>query len=313
MSNTTSIEYASDGTINIVELPVADPGPGELQLTGGACGICSWDVNTAKLGSKMVPMAPPGHEGVGYVTKVGPDVTGFKEGDRVAAGGFAQLRNVSTARAYPIPDSDLADEYWIVEPVSCAVTGIDRSNLSGGDRVAVIGTGFMGLLLIQGLLRHPLDALIAIDINQDRLDLAKNFGVGETYNPLNEDVEELTATLKAREFDVVIDSSGSQQGLDLATDIVKHGGILNLFGWIKGERASFNPTKWHLRGLTIVNSAPASRVRETFPPAIRLINQGVFDLRKLVTHVVPLDEYPSLMTSVLDGDPSYIKGVVKHS
>ena len=313
MSNTTTIQYADDGTINLVELAVPDPGPDEIQLAGGACGICSWDVVTAKLGSKMVPMAPPGHEGVGYVTKVGSGVTGFKEGDRVAAGGFAQRRNVSTARAYPIPDdSDLADEYWIVEPVSCAVTGIDRSNLSAGDRVAVIGAGFMGLLLIQGLLHHPLDNLIAIDINQDRLDLAKRMGVGETYNPLNEDVEALTATLKAREFGVVIDSSGSQQGLDLATDIVKRGGILNLFGWIKGERASFHPTKWHLGGFTVVNSSPSSRSRETFPPAIRLINQGVFDLRSLVTHVVSLDEYPTLMKSILDGEPSYVKGVVKH-
>ena len=65
-----------------------DPGTNEVQVTGGACGICSWDLATAKMGSQMYPMAPPGHEGVGYVSKVGAEVAGVKEGDRVAGGGL---------------------------------------------------------------------------------------------------------------------------------------------------------------------------------------------------------------------------------
>ena len=76
--------------------------------------------------SKMKPMAPPGHEGVGYVSKIGAGVTGVKEGDRVAGGGFATLRNLSAERLYKIPESEKPDQYWIVEPVSCAVTGVDH-------------------------------------------------------------------------------------------------------------------------------------------------------------------------------------------
>ena len=74
----------------------------------------------------MNPMAPPGHEGVGYVSKIGAEVTGVKEGDRVAGGGFATVRNLSTERLYKIPKSEKPDQYWIVEPVSCAVTGVDH-------------------------------------------------------------------------------------------------------------------------------------------------------------------------------------------
>ena len=305
-----TLRYLDDGSIELFEREVPDPGENEVQIEGGACGICSWDVVTAKLGNQMHPMAPPGHEGVGYIAKIGADVRGFKEGDRVAGGGFANVRNLSAQRVFKIPESDLPDEYWIVEPVSCAVTGIDHCQIQPGNRIVLVGCGFMGLLILQGLLRYPLDDLIVLDIVQSRLDLAQQLGVGEVYNTAQVDLQDLSRELKSREIDVVVDTSGSQAGLDLSTDIVKRGGRINLFGWLKGQTASFDPTKWHLGGFTVVNSAPASKLRDTFGPAIRLIHKGIIDLKPLVTHTAALEDYPALMAQILAGDESYIKGVV---
>lgn len=308
--NANTIRYRDDGSIELLDVAVGNPGDGEVQVHAGACGICSWDIVTAKLGHRMHPMAPPGHEGIGYVAKVGRGVKGLKEGDRVAGGGFATLRNLPAAHVYPIPDSDLADEHWIVEPVSCAVTGLDHCRLRPGDRVAMIGAGFMGLLILQGLLHAPVDQLVAVDVAQGRLDLARRLGVPETYNAGQIERDELVQMLKPRAYDVVVDTTGSQAGLDLATEIVRPGGLINLFGWIKGEAATFNPTKWHIGGFTMVNSSPSSQMRDPFPPAIRLIHQGIIDLRPLVTHVAPLAQYPALMQQILDGETSYIKGVI---
>ena len=305
-----TLRYRDDGSIELYVTEVNDPKEGEVQVSGGACGICSWDIVTAKFGSAMIPMAPPGHEGVGHVSKVGAGVAGIKEGDRVAGGGFATVRNLSSQRIYPIPNSDLADEYWIVEPVACAVTGIDHTNLRAGDTVALIGCGFMGQLLLQGLLHSPAGRLIAVDIVEDRLKLARQQGAQETINLTDHDRDDLAAQLKESQIDVVVDASGSQAGLDLATDIVKSGGRINLFGWIKGQEARFDPTKWHLGGFTVVNSSPSSKTRDTFPTAIRLIDAGVFDLRPLVSHTTTLGGYPSLMEEILAGERSYVKGVV---
>lgn len=309
--NANTIQYLDDGRIDLIDVTVGDPKENEVQVQGGACGICSWDIVTAKLGNRMHPMAPPGHEGLGYVAKVGSGVTGLKEGDRVAGGGFATLRNLSANRVYKIPESDLADEFWIVEPVSCAVTGLDHCRLRPGDRVALIGTGFMGLLILQGLLHAPVGELVTVDVAPDRLALAQKLGAPEIYNAAQMDKTELAQTLKKREFDVVVDTTGNQAGLDLATDIVKRGGLINLFGWIKGDTATFDPTKWHGGGFTVVNSSPSSQLRDPFPPAIRLMQQGIIDLRPLVTHVAPLDQYPSLMQQILQGDKRYVKGVIK--
>lgn len=308
LSNT--LRYLDDGAIELIEQEIGDPQPGEVQLSGGACGICSWDIATARYGKQMHPMAPAGHEGVGYVVKVGRGVKGLSEGDRVVGGGFATVRNLPTERVYKLPDSPLADEFWIVEPVSCAVTGLDHCRLQPGQRIALIGCGFMGQLILQGLLHAPLADLVVIDLADNRLALARQQGAAETFNSAQADRSELVARLKARNFDVVVDTSGSQAGLDLATDIVRRGGLINLFGWIKGDKAHFDPTKWHLGGFSLVNSAPSARLRDPFPPAIDLIHRGIFDLRPLVTHTVPLVDYPDLMAEILAGDGSYVKGVV---
>jgi L-iditol 2-dehydrogenase len=306
-----TVRYSPDGEIEPATVDLDEPRAGEIQVEAAACGICSWDIATCRLGRGFAHPAPPGHEGVGYVTKVAAGVEGFAVGDRVAGGGFAQASNLPANKAYRLPESEIADEHWIVEPVSCAVTGIDHCRLKPGDRVAVIGCGFMGLLILQGLLRSYADQVVGIDVQQRRLEAARALGVRELHEATPAGIEELVSVLKPRGLDVVVDATGSQQGLDLASRIVRPGGIINLFGWIKGERASFDTAGWHLGGFTVVNSAPGSRIRDPFPPAIRLMTGGLFDLRPLVTHVVSLEEYPALMKSILQGDRSYIKGVVK--
>ncbi len=305
-----TIEYQPDGSIEPIEVEVPDPGPEEVQVQGLACGICSWDIGFCKLGGKLKPAPPPGHEGVGRVIKVGAEVKDLAEGDRVAAGGFQTLHNARASRVRKLPESPLPDEQWIVEPVSCAVTGIDHCRLESSKRIVVIGCGFMGQLILQGL-AHADAEVVGLDINEKRLELARATGINRTHNVLNADVDALCKELESREIDVVVDTSGSQQGLDMATRIVRDAGIINLFGWLKGDSATFNPSLWHMKGFTLVNSSPSAQLREPFAPAMQMIQQGKITLEPLITHIVPLDEYPALMQRVIDGDPDYIKGVVK--
>jgi threonine dehydrogenase-like Zn-dependent dehydrogenase len=305
-----TIRYAEDGGLEVIEIDVADPGIGEVQVVGGACGICAWDLYTFKHGTKAPAAAPPGHEAVGAVLKVGPGVQGIKEGDRVTGGGFATVRNVKASSAYPIPPSDLPDVYWLVEPLACVVTGVDHCALRIGDRVAVVGCGFMGLLLVQCLARSFADELVAIDLAAQRLDLAAEFGAQRTVQLDEPGAEEALAELKASGMDCVVDASGAQGGLDVSTELVKRGGRINLFGWVHGP-VTFSGNAWHGGGYTVINSSPAAKLRDTFPVAIRLIDRGFVDTKAVVTHVMPLEGMAGLLDGVVSGrQPDYIKGVI---
>ena len=218
---TQTIRYGENGGVEIIDIDVSDPQAGEVQVQHAACGVCAWDLATFRDGG----YAPPGHEGVGYVTKVGSGVRDIEEGMRVAsvALGFDGIKNCSTEDIYVLPESDLADEYWLVEPVSCVVTGLDTAPLLPADNVAVIGCGFMGLMFVQALSQFYTYDLIAIDLVEKRLKLAKSLGAKHTYNPKEIDTSELVSELRARPIDVVFDCSGKAAGLNLATKIVSQG------------------------------------------------------------------------------------------
>jgi len=107
-----------------------------------------------------------------------------------------------------------------------------------------------------------------------------------------------------------VDCSGAQAGLDLSSKIIRNGGRLNLFGWNHGT-GTFPGDLWHMNGLTVVNSAPNSALRDPWPAAIRLLERHFIRLRPLVSHVVTLDEYPALLAKAAARQDGYTKGVVK--
>lgn len=301
-----TIRYAGKQSIEIIEVDVHDPGPGEVQVEGLACGVCAWDVHVYKNGSDWPVW--PGHEGVARVLKVGAGIGHLKEGDLVTGVGlgFTEVQTRVASGLYLLPQGVRKPQDWIVEPVSCVVTGLDHCKLKAGDRIAVVGCGFMGQMFVQALSRSLLDRLVAIDVDPARLEMAKDFGATDTVNAKDLDPQ----SLRNLGLDTVVDCSGTQAGLDLSSQIVKDGGRLNLFGWNHGT-GNFPGDVWHMRGLTVVNSAPNSAERDPWPSAIRLLDRKLIDLEPLVSHVVTLDEYPSLLERAATRGSGYMKGVVR--
>ena len=302
-----SIRYVAKQQVEVVEIDVREPGPGEVLVKNLACGICAWDLHIFRAGPEGVTY--PGHEGVGVVVQSGAGVTRVKEGDWVVGGqlGFSEYDVMPAAALHKLPAGEKRAEEWIVEPVACVVNGLDQCALKAGDRIAVVGCGFMGLMFVQALSRSLVDRLIAIDVNPKRLELAEQFGATEVMRADEVDV----AALQQLSIDTVVDCSGNQKGLELSSQIVRRGGRIVLFGWNHGV-ANFPGDLWHMNGLTVVNAAPASATRDVWPPAIRLLARRQIDLRPLVTHLVSLSEYPGLLKSIHAGnEKDYIKGVVR--
>jgi len=304
-----TIRYVAPRKVDIIEVEVADPGPGEVQVAVKACGICAWDVYTYREGPEARNAAPPGHEAVGVVTAVGADVTGLKVGDPVCGGGFQSVVNAPADHVRKLPVDQVTDfRQWIVEPVQCVVNGLDRAGLYPGDRVAVVGCGFMGLLHVQGFAHSPVSRLVAVDVNPRKLELARRCGAPETLHPIRD-----AAMLEKlhEHFDVVVEAAGAQPALDLAINLLRRAGRLSLFSWHHAPR-QIDAHKWHIYGLEVINSSPVSGpVPARFiEGALRLLAAGKFDLEPLVTHTVRLTELPGLLERVAAGDDDYVKGVV---
>src|SRR4051794_5672918 len=183
-----TIRYLPKGGVELIEALVRDPQADEVQIRALACGICAWDVHVFKNGVDWP--TGPGHEGVGQVVAVGDRASRFKEGDWVTGMGmgFTEVCNMPHYNLHAIPHSDDRPEDWIVEPVSCIVTGIDHCALRAGDRIAVVGAGFMGLMFVQALSRSLASRLVVIDVDPARLALANQFGATDVIDARSADI-----------------------------------------------------------------------------------------------------------------------------
>ncbi len=311
------LEILEEEKVGIKTIEIGDPGHGEIQVDIKACGICAWDRYLFQGQSTQEPFPYQfGHEGAGIITKVGPGVDNFKAGDKVfCAGGaksMAEFVNTPSFTAAKIPDNVKDFSQWIGEPVSCVVNGIDQIDITPGDNIVIIGTGYMGLLIIQGL-RHTLAGKITgFDIDDTRLKLAKEFGADEVYNVRSEEGKKVIENLKeSRCADIVIEASSSVEGLRNSSDLLKEGGTLSLFAWHRGER-TFDGSQWHLGGFKIINTSPMSdkHYSDRIPQTATLIKKGVFKQDKLVTHVMDYHDAQEILEIAKDKKDGYIKGVI---
>jgi len=304
----TQAIFLSKGAVEITEIDVDKPVGNEVLIETRACGICSGDVYTFQ--GKLPGGKPMGHEGVGIVAKVGEDVKSVKCGDKVTALGgpaFAEFYKTDSRNVAKIPEDVKDFAYWISEPLACVVNGVRGSEIQIGDNVYIIGCGYMGLLLIQAMPKTIINDLVALDIVNERLKLAKKFGAEFTINP-KEDNAVRDVHGKA---DIVIEASGAAGTLNLATELVRPGGKLVIFGrHVIDERV---PTeKWHIKGIRILNTAPAfsTNFNKDFHDAVKLLKKGVFDQRLLITHKFPYEDAEKAFRIASEKPTDYIKGAI---
>lgn len=315
---TQGVYYVAPGRVELREFDLADPAIDEVQIEVKASGLCAWDLALFKgdTGGLAHPFLH-GHEGAGIVTKVGSRVKHVKVGDKVTAMGddsqlLGHYANVPMNRVAPIPADATDFSRWIAEPVSCIVNGLSWSKIEAADRIAVVGTGFMGLMFVQGLRYSLAQEVIAIDVNPARLELALQSGADRAINATTDEGEKALAELEQNPLDLTIECAGSQPALDIAYHILRRGGRLNLFSWHRGAPRSVDLSLWHGRGFQVYVSSPsiAEDFERLFARTVPLMAKGVFDLEPLVTHVAPPEEAQSLYEVAVAKSDGYIKGVI---
>lgn len=255
----------------IKEVPVPVPGPGELLVKVMACGVCHTDLHAAEGDWPAKPMLPfiPGHEVAGVVSAVGPNVSGFKEGDRVGVawlhdacmqceyceigwetlcqnqhntgyscnGGFAEYVIASARFAARLPDGvDFAQ----IAPILCAgVTtykGLKETEARAGEWVAISGVGGLGHMAIQYAKAMGMK-VVAIDPVPDKLSLARGLGADVLVDAHSKDAIEYVIRTTAGGAHGVLVTAVAPAAFAQALHMVRRKGTTVLVGLPPGEFA----------------------------------------------------------------------------
>ena len=252
----------------IEEVPIPVPGDGQILVKVEACGVCHTDLHAANGDWPVKPNPPfiPGHEGVGYVVKVGPNVKHIKEGDRVgvpwlySACGHCEycldawetlcLKQENTGYSvngsfaeYVVADADyvgiLPDNVGFVEiaPVLCAgVTvykGLKMTDTKPGDWVVISGIGGLGHMAVQYAKAMGLN-VAAVDIDDAKLDLAKRLGASVTVNAAKTDPAAALQKEIGGAHGVLV-TAVSPKAFEQALGMVRRKGTVSLVGLPPGD------------------------------------------------------------------------------
>ncbi|UCG24960.1 MAG: zinc-binding dehydrogenase [Chloroflexota bacterium] len=252
------------------------------------CGVCSGDLfvyrNRNQLGTTVKRL---GHEGSGRVVGVGRDVTGLELDDLVttfAAPAYAEYIVARPETVVKLP-ARVDPVYALGEAIACCVHAANRFELRPGDRVAVLGCGFMGLICLQLARYHGAGDICAVDPLADRLEMGRRFGATAILNPLEQSDEQIGNQLG--EFDLVIEAAGTQGAIDLSTTLVKEHGRIVLIGYHQSNDGlrTVNMERWNYKAIDVVNGHVRRRDEKlaAMEKGMKLLSQGHLWTEPLVT------------------------------
>ncbi len=308
--------YYSNTDIRIEGRPVPEIGRGEMLVKMKACGICGTDV----MEWYRKPKAPRilGHEMAGEVVALGDRVKGFNLGDRVFVshhvpcfhchycasgkesacetlhtgnydpGGFAEFIRIPELNvaggSFLLPDNVSYEEAAMIEPLACAVAGQKRLSIRQGQTVLVIGAGISGLCHIQ-LAAGAGAQVIATDINDYRLDHAREFGAHHILNAARYSTDELRKVNDGRLADAVIVCAGADKAVADAIESVDRRGTI-LFFAVPQKPLGLPSVRFWRDEISVLFSYGAATAE--LGEALALVAENRFNAERMVTHRVPL-------------------------
>ncbi|NLJ73500.1 MAG: zinc-binding dehydrogenase [Firmicutes bacterium] len=298
----------------IRDIPKPIPKADEVLIKVAACGVChsempSWEGKFNNFPSRI------GHEVSGFIEEVGSQVESLKVGQPVTVftdkEGYSEYIAVKAPYVIPL-GPDVLVPYALGEPVGCVVNGVLRAGIQMHDTVVLVGTGFMGQIMLQMVLRSA-KQVIAVDTRDSALKMARQLGVEHCINPIGEDAVEIVKELTGGQgADCVIELTGNQQGLDLATKLTRIRGRLVIFGFHVGQR-NIDMFTWNWRGLDVVNAH--ERDPMVYTSGIRigmdLMQHGLISLNSLITHEYSLEEINEAFATASDRKDNFIKAVIR--
>ncbi len=324
--------FTGDKQLKIEEREIPTPNDDELLIKIAACGVCHTDEGYIE-GTPTFKKPPIilGHEASGYVEKIGSSVGKFQVGDPVLIppvlccgtctyclagretlcrkqimlgnhidGAFAEYICVPEKDIVKIPKTlPIKDVAIVSDAVATPYHAVyERAKVKPGDVVAVIGCGGIGINVVQFAALAGAK-VIAVDLQDSKLGLAKELGADYVINPQTQDVKKGVRDLVGV-VDIAFEVIGNPQTQQLAFDLLGAGGKLVAVGFSPKPWDGFRSGKVMFRELEIIGSLGCPP--RSFPRILHLIEKGLIKLEPLVTHRFPLKEINAAFEQLRKGD-----------
>jgi L-iditol 2-dehydrogenase len=319
--------------------------PDEVLVRVRACGICGSDVHGMDGSSgRRIPPIIMGHEAAGEIAETGAAVVNWKRGDRVTFdstvscgdcwfcrrgqinlcdnrrvlgvscgdyrrhGAFAEYVAVPARILYRLPDSLSFEQAAMVEAVSVAVHAVKRTPLRAEASVVVVGTGMIGLLVVQALRVAGCKQIIAIDLAADKLNLAVKLGA--THMIRADDpawLETIRALSGGRGADAAFEVVGLPATVKTAIESVRKGGTVTLVGNLKPQ-VDLPLQAVVTRELTLLATCGSAG---EYPECLDLIASGKINVTEFISATPPLNEGAQWFERLYAGEKGLMKVVLR--
>lgn len=317
----------------------------EVMVKVEAAGICGSDVHGMDGSSgRRIPPLVMGHEAAGVIIESGRKVTGWKTGDRVTFdstiyrlddwytrkglynlgdgrmvlgvspgewkrhGAFAELVNIPQHILYRIPDGVSFTQACMVEPVAVAAHAVELTPLCWNDTAVVVGSGMIGLFVIQVLRARGCGKIIALDLDEEKLQLAGELGADHLLDPAKHDVKKEVLSLTAgRGADVAFEVVGISDTVQTAISCVRKGATVTLVGNLS-PRAEIPLQAVVTQQIRLQGSCA---ICGEYPAVLDMIARGEVNVEAILSAEAPLSEGAEWFRRLYEKEPGLIKVVLK--
>lgn len=317
-----AVFYGPNQPLKIEEVPTPQIGPGEILVKVAACGCCHTDLHYMDHGVPTFKKPPMilGHEISGTVAEVADDVTNFKVGDRVLLpavtscgtcvncrsgrenicvsmlmpgnnfdGGFAEYIKFSAKDSFHLPEElPLQESCIIADAITTPYHAVkNRAQVKAGDTVVILGCGGIGINMVQ-MAAAVGGSVIAVDLMDEKLELAKKFGAIATINPKN--VESLPKAIRKMTgggADHAIECIGNPKTMEMAFDCLRTGGRFTMVGY-SDKPMALNAARVQYREMEVIGSLGCGMV--DYPKCIEMVRIGKLQVVPMVTGKFPLEQ-----------------------
>ena len=337
-----SLIYKGPGTLELVEKDIPVPKPNEVLLKVKACGICGSDVHGyLGLTGRRLSGVAMGHEFSAVISGIGSEVKDHSIGERVIVqpinscgkcryceegnnnlcpnrglmgvleiqGAMSEYVCVPEKLLIPMSDDCSFEVGALAEPLTVAYATINKINDYTDKTVLILGSGMIGLCILEMLKKKNPKTTVVSDLSNARLEMALKRGADEIINPSERDfLSEVNRITNGNLFDITIEAVGVESSANQSIKALRKNGV-SIWAGVSQREMVIDMQEIVVSQRTIIGSM--NYTHQDFVNVVNLLNDSQLDTTGLITDIISLDQAAAMFDELHNNPDGHLKAIIK--